>query len=165
MSAVLPKVDTLSICEICKKKTWRVSLSISVRITVIHCVVYLLRILKMFHGLMNNPVLPWQMLMLLLCRCWCLLVLARMCESGRRRNSSLPAIKHPLDWILAVLHPALTAQCLLVRLLQDSLWRMLRDTEQMMCGKATMVSKWGDLAVSPLRNGCRNALGHLLTEV
>ena len=40
-----------------KKKTWRVSLSIGVRITMIRCVVYLLRIFKMFHGLMNNPVL------------------------------------------------------------------------------------------------------------
>ena len=110
--------------------------------------------------------LPWQMLMmLLLCRCWCLLVLVRMCESGRRRNSSFPAIQRPADWILVVLHPALTAQCLLVRLLLDSLWRMLRDTEQMICGKATMVSKWGDLAVSPLRNARRNTLGHLLTEV
>jgi hypothetical protein len=38
------------------KKTWRVSLSISVRITMIHCVVYLLIIFKMFNGLMNNPV-------------------------------------------------------------------------------------------------------------
>jgi len=38
------------------KKTWRVSLSIGVRITMIRCVVYLLRIFKMFHGLMNNPV-------------------------------------------------------------------------------------------------------------
>jgi hypothetical protein len=38
------------------KQTWRVSPSISVRITMIHCVVYLLRISKMFHGLMNNPV-------------------------------------------------------------------------------------------------------------
>src|SRR5215472_3442061 len=55
MSAVLPKVDTLSICEICKN-TWRVSLSIGVRITMIRCVVYLLCIFKMFHGHMNNPV-------------------------------------------------------------------------------------------------------------
>jgi len=31
------------------KKTWRVSLSISVRITMISGVVYLLRIFKMFH--------------------------------------------------------------------------------------------------------------------
>jgi hypothetical protein len=51
-----PPEDTLSICEICKKKTWRVSLSISVRITMIHYVVYLLRIFKTFHGLINNPV-------------------------------------------------------------------------------------------------------------
>ena len=58
MSAVLPKVDTLSICEICKKKkTWRVYLSIGVRITMIRCIVCLLRIFKMFHRLMNNPVL------------------------------------------------------------------------------------------------------------
>jgi len=39
------------------KKTWRVSVSIGVRITMIRCVVYLLRIFKMFHGLMNNLVL------------------------------------------------------------------------------------------------------------
>jgi hypothetical protein len=39
------------------EKTWRVSLSIGVRITTIRCVVYLLRIFKMLHGLMNNPVL------------------------------------------------------------------------------------------------------------
>jgi hypothetical protein len=38
------------------EKTWRVSLSIGVRITMIRCVVYLLRIFKMFHGHMNNPV-------------------------------------------------------------------------------------------------------------
>jgi hypothetical protein len=38
------------------ERTWRVSLSIGVRITVIRCVVYLLRIFKMFHGLKNNPV-------------------------------------------------------------------------------------------------------------
>jgi hypothetical protein len=56
MSAVLPKVNTLSICEICKKSLERFSLSIGVRITVILCVVYLLRIFKIFHGFMNNPV-------------------------------------------------------------------------------------------------------------
>jgi hypothetical protein len=39
------------------KKTWRVSLSIGVRITMIHYVVYLLRIFKILHGIMNNPVL------------------------------------------------------------------------------------------------------------
>ena len=62
MSAVLPKVDTLSICEIYLKKTWRVSLSIGVRNTMIRLVVYLLRIFKMFYGLMNNPVylLTWR---------------------------------------------------------------------------------------------------------
>jgi hypothetical protein len=38
------------------KETWRVSLPIGVRTTMIRCVVYLLRIFKMFHGLMNNPV-------------------------------------------------------------------------------------------------------------
>ena len=38
------------------KKTSTVSLSIDVRITMISGVVYLLRIFKMFHGLMNNPV-------------------------------------------------------------------------------------------------------------
>jgi hypothetical protein len=39
-----------------QKKTWRVSFYIGVRITIIRCVVYLLRIFKMFRGLMNNPV-------------------------------------------------------------------------------------------------------------
>jgi hypothetical protein len=39
------------------KKTWRVSLSTGVRITMIRCVFYLLQIFKMFHGLMNNPIL------------------------------------------------------------------------------------------------------------
>jgi hypothetical protein len=39
------------------KKTCRVSLSIGVRITMIRCIIYLLRIFKMFHGLMNKPVL------------------------------------------------------------------------------------------------------------
>ena len=38
------------------KKTSTVSLSIDVRITMISGVVYLLRIFKMFHRLMNNPV-------------------------------------------------------------------------------------------------------------
>jgi len=37
------------------KKTSTVSLSIDVSINTIRCVVYLLRIFKMFHGLMNNP--------------------------------------------------------------------------------------------------------------
>jgi hypothetical protein len=36
-----------------KKKTWRFSLSIGVRTTVIRWVVYLLRAFKMFHGLMK----------------------------------------------------------------------------------------------------------------
>jgi hypothetical protein len=40
-----------------EKNSWRVSLSIGIRITAIRCVVYLLRIFKMFHGLMNNRVL------------------------------------------------------------------------------------------------------------
>jgi hypothetical protein len=39
-----------------KKKTLRVYLSIGARIAKIGCVAYLLRIFKMFHGLMNNPV-------------------------------------------------------------------------------------------------------------
>jgi len=56
MFAVLPKVDTMSIYEICKKKTWRVSLSIGLKTTMIHWVVYLLRIFKMFHGLTENPI-------------------------------------------------------------------------------------------------------------
>ena len=43
-----------------KKKTSTVSLSIDVRITVISGVVYLLRIFKMFHGFMNNPVLSQE---------------------------------------------------------------------------------------------------------
>jgi hypothetical protein len=51
-----PPEDTLSICEICLKKLWEF-LSIGVRITMICCVVYLLRIFKIFHGLMNNSVL------------------------------------------------------------------------------------------------------------
>jgi hypothetical protein len=38
------------------KKSWRVFLSISVRITIIHCVVYLFRIFKIFHGFMNKLV-------------------------------------------------------------------------------------------------------------
>ena len=59
MSAVLPNVDTLSVCEICIKKTWRVSLSIGVRITMISGVVYLLGIFKMFDGLMNNLVFSY----------------------------------------------------------------------------------------------------------
>ena len=41
------------------KKTWRVSVSIGVRNTMMRWVVYLLRIFKMFHGLMNNPVLSY----------------------------------------------------------------------------------------------------------
>jgi len=40
-----------------KKKTSTVSLSIDVRTTMTSCIVYLLRIFKMFHGLMKNPVL------------------------------------------------------------------------------------------------------------
>jgi len=39
------------------KKSWRVSLSIGVKTTTIRWVVYLLRILTMFHGLINNLVL------------------------------------------------------------------------------------------------------------
>jgi hypothetical protein len=42
--------------ELFRKRTWKVSLSIGVRMTMICCVVYLLRIFKMFHGLMTNPV-------------------------------------------------------------------------------------------------------------
>ena len=50
-----------------KKKTRRVSLSIGVRTTMIRWVVYLLRIFKMFHGLMNNPVFSiWNSWILLL---------------------------------------------------------------------------------------------------
>jgi hypothetical protein len=43
--------------ELFLKKNWRVSLSISVRITMIRCIVYLLLIYKMVHGLINNSVL------------------------------------------------------------------------------------------------------------
>jgi hypothetical protein len=43
--------------ELFLKKTWKVSLFFGVRITMIRCVVYLLRIFKMFHGLTNNRVL------------------------------------------------------------------------------------------------------------
>jgi hypothetical protein len=39
-----------------RENIWRVSLSIDVRIAMIRCVVYLLRIFKMFHVLMNNLV-------------------------------------------------------------------------------------------------------------
>jgi hypothetical protein len=42
--------------ELFLKTNWKVSLSIGVRINMIRCVVYLLIIFKMFHGLMNNPV-------------------------------------------------------------------------------------------------------------
>jgi hypothetical protein len=42
--------------ELFLKETWEVSLSIGVRFTMIRCVVYLLLIFKMFHGLMNNLV-------------------------------------------------------------------------------------------------------------
>jgi len=38
------------------KKTWRGFLSIGVRTTMIRLVIYLLRIFKMFHELMNNSV-------------------------------------------------------------------------------------------------------------
>jgi hypothetical protein len=41
-----------------KKNLEKFSLSIGVRINMIRCVVYLLRIFKMFRRLMNNPVLP-----------------------------------------------------------------------------------------------------------
>jgi hypothetical protein len=37
-------------------KTWKVSLSIGVRITMLRCVVYLLLIFIMVQGRMNNPV-------------------------------------------------------------------------------------------------------------
>jgi hypothetical protein len=46
------------------KKTWRIPLSIGIRITMICCIVYLLRIFKMFYGLMNNPVLHTQNVLL-----------------------------------------------------------------------------------------------------
>jgi hypothetical protein len=42
--------------ELFLKKTWKVSLSIGARITMIRCLVYLLLIFKMFHGLISNPV-------------------------------------------------------------------------------------------------------------
>jgi hypothetical protein len=43
------------------KRTWRDSFSIGVRITMIQCIVYLLWIFKLFHGLMNNPVFSESM--------------------------------------------------------------------------------------------------------
>jgi hypothetical protein len=43
-----------------KKKTWKVSLSIGIRITMIRCIVYLLLIFKMLHGLMNNTVYQYN---------------------------------------------------------------------------------------------------------
>jgi hypothetical protein len=43
------------VSELFLKKTLKVSLSIGARITMIRCVVYLLLIFKLFHGLMNNP--------------------------------------------------------------------------------------------------------------
>ena len=42
------------------KKTWRVSLSIGLRTAMIRWLVYLLRIFKVFHGLMNKPVFLTQ---------------------------------------------------------------------------------------------------------
>ena len=45
--------------ELFFKKTSTFSLCIDVRTTMISGVVYLLRIFKMFHGLMNNPVYMW----------------------------------------------------------------------------------------------------------
>jgi hypothetical protein len=54
MSAVLYKVGNQHLWNYAEN-SWRVS--ISVKITVIHCVVYLLKVFKMFHGLMNNPVI------------------------------------------------------------------------------------------------------------
>jgi hypothetical protein len=44
------------VCELFLKKTWKVSLSIGVIFTMIRCVVCLLLIFKLVHGLMNNPV-------------------------------------------------------------------------------------------------------------
>ena len=46
----------LSTVKYVKKKPWRVSLSLGIRTTMISWVVYLLRIFKMFHGLVNHPV-------------------------------------------------------------------------------------------------------------
>jgi hypothetical protein len=48
----ITKGGYIELCGI-RKKTCRVSLSIRLRITLIRCVVYLLRIFKMFHRLMN----------------------------------------------------------------------------------------------------------------
>jgi hypothetical protein len=45
-----------------EETTWRVSLSIGVRIAMIHCLVYLLRIFKMFYGFMNKPVFLFSLL-------------------------------------------------------------------------------------------------------
>jgi hypothetical protein len=42
------------------KNIWREYLSIGVRITLIRCIVYLLRICKLFHDLLNNSVYSFQ---------------------------------------------------------------------------------------------------------
>ena len=57
-----------------KKKTWRVSLSIGVRPTMIRRVVYLLRIFKMFHGLMNNTVYMCAHMYIYIYECVCVSV-------------------------------------------------------------------------------------------
>jgi hypothetical protein len=54
-----------------------VSLSIGVRITMIRCLVYLLRIFKMFHGLMNN--LVYMYIYIFVCVCVCVCARARAC--------------------------------------------------------------------------------------
>jgi hypothetical protein len=42
--------------ELFLNKTWRVFLSIGVKSTTVYCIMYLLRICKIFHGRKNNSV-------------------------------------------------------------------------------------------------------------
>jgi hypothetical protein len=52
--------------ELFLNKTWKVSLSIGIRITMIRCVVYLLLIFEMVYGVMINPVYIYNLLYTLL---------------------------------------------------------------------------------------------------
>jgi hypothetical protein len=88
--------------ELFLKNTWKVSLSIGVRITMIRCVVYLLLIFKMFHGLMNNSVLTFQSLRLTLYTTrfkihkFCFLPTMRLCfcVDLNRTNTDYFSLKH-----------------------------------------------------------------------
>jgi hypothetical protein len=77
---------------------WKNSLSIGVRITMIRCVVYLLRIFKMFHGLMNNPVLLQENLTL-----W---NMTTICSSFSVSliTSNFPSIPTVFCWYFTQLH-------------------------------------------------------------